>query len=453
MTQLTLPRSAASPEPSDRSPRRDSRRDGAVDLVRAACLTVVLVLHISMAGVSVVGGDITITNAVEDEAWFAASTWLLQVMPLFFIIGGFAAGAQWMRMRADGGTSREFIATRTKRLLVPALAFTALVTAALAFGALAGVDTELLAEASFRMTQPLWFLAVYLGVTALVPLMLRAHEATPHAALITLVSGALLVDALRALTGVDAVGIVNYAFVWLAIQQLGFFFADWKERGAVVAPGSRRLPITLVVGGVLTLVLLVTAAGYSPELLLDNNNPATIALIALGGAQLGVLMLMHPWLTHVAARARVSAFSSFVNAHSMRLYLWHMPVLVAVTALLFVTGAWWPEPLSLAWFATRPLMIAAVLAATALVVPTLGRLEGPTERLAEWTTTRIRVRRPSAPAAVWQGIGGVACLLVFGFWPVWAGALACVLMVLSLRVHLGQAASSPARTPAAASSR
>lgn len=148
---------------------------------------------------------------------------------------------------------------------MPSLAFTAIVTAVLTLAALSGVDAALLAEASLRMTQPLWFLAVYLGVTALVPLMLRAHAAAPHATLIALVSGAILVDAFRALTGVDAVGVVNYAFVWLAIQQLGFFFADWKERGSVVAPRSRRLPIALVLGGVLTLALLVTVAGYSPS--------------------------------------------------------------------------------------------------------------------------------------------------------------------------------------------
>lgn len=102
MTQLTLPRSAVSPEPDDRSPWRGSQRDAAVDLVRAVCLTIVLVLHISMAGVAVVGGDISITNAVENEGWFAPLTWLLQVMPLFFMIGGFAARAQWMRLRARG---------------------------------------------------------------------------------------------------------------------------------------------------------------------------------------------------------------------------------------------------------------------------------------------------------------------------------------------------------------
>lgn len=451
MTQLTLTSSAVPPEPDDASPSA-SQRDQAVDLVRAACLTVVLVLHISMAGVAVVGGSITITNAVENEAWFAPLTWLLQVMPLFFIIGGFAARAQWMRLRTRGGTSREFITARTRRLLVPTLALTAVVTAGLALAALAGADAELLAEASFRMTQPLWFLAVYLGVTALVPLMLRAHEAAPHAALIALVSGAVLVDAFRTLTGVDAVGVVNYAFVWLAIQQLGFFFGDWTQaRGASRARDSAwaqarrasiRLPIALLTGGVLTLVFLVQVAGYSPELLLDNNNPASVALIALGAAQLGALLLAHPLLTAIARGPRATAFSRFVNQHSMRLYLWHLPVLVTATALLIAVGAWMPEPLSLAWFSTRPLMVAAVLAATALLVPSLGRLERPTERLVDVVTTRIRCPRPSAPTAVWLGIAGVVVLLMFGFWPVWVGALACALMVASLRTGAG--ASNPA---------
>jgi len=63
-------------------------RDRAVDLTRAACLVVVVGLHVMMAGITVESDGLAITNSLDGHPIFAWSTWLVQVMPLFFVMGG-----------------------------------------------------------------------------------------------------------------------------------------------------------------------------------------------------------------------------------------------------------------------------------------------------------------------------------------------------------------------------
>ena len=63
-------------------------RDSAVDLVKAFCLLVVVGLHTLMGGITVSSEGPTISNALAGNYAFAWATWGVQVMPLFFLLGG-----------------------------------------------------------------------------------------------------------------------------------------------------------------------------------------------------------------------------------------------------------------------------------------------------------------------------------------------------------------------------
>src|SRR5690606_16709663 len=158
--------------------------------------------------------------------WIAPLSWILQVMPLFFVIAGFSGLLAYRRVRERGGTPAEFIAARIHRLLLPATFAIGIVGALLAMLAVAGVPADLIAVAGFRYGQPLWFLGVFLICQALLPALANAHARSPRTTLALLVLASLAVDLLRAQTGVDGLGFLNLAFVWLALQQLGFFLAD-----------------------------------------------------------------------------------------------------------------------------------------------------------------------------------------------------------------------------------
>lgn len=394
----------APPLPRSRPPA-PSGRDAVIDLVRAFCVTGVVLLHAIMVGVTVTDTGPVFGNASEGTWWIVPVSWTLQVMPLFFVIGGFAGLLAHRRHRRRGGTASAFVAGRVQRLLRPALVTIMLVGGALAALALTGVDAELIGVAGFRFSQPLWFLAVFLLCQALLPALAAAHQRMPVRTLGILIAAAIAVDALRITTGFEGIGFLNLAFVWLALQQLGFLLADGTiDRMPRAARG--------MIGAAALALLLATFAGgvYSPDLI-ANINPPTGALILVGIAHLCAVSLLRASLARFARRPQVDAFTRFVNTRAMTVYLWHMPVLLALAGASAVfalsAGVALPEPSSVLWWLTRPLWLAAALAITALVAVAFTRFE--TRHAPEPSRSQRRVT-----ASVLMGACAVLLLLIAG---------------------------------------
>ena len=367
-------------------------RDRAVDLVRAACLLAVVGVHALMVGVSVSDGVPVLENALERWDGFTVFSWIAQMMPLFFIMGGFASAQHFRRMRERGATAPAYVAARIGRLLpVPLLATGATLVALIVLSA-AGLDPDLVATAGWRISQPLWFLGVYVLCSALVPVMLRLHERAPRATLLGLGIAIAAVDGVRAATGADAVGFANLLFVWLFVQQLGFRLADGS------APSRRSALIAL--GGIVALIAL----GLSPANLFEALNPPTAALALLGVVQCAVFAAVRPRLARWAELPAVRRASDALNGCAMTVYSWHMPVVVLLAGLLLLAGSALPTPLSPEWWASRPVWLAAAGIAVAAVVAAVARIErgsraetptAPADRAA----ARIAPTAPAAPAA------------------------------------------------------
>ncbi|PRB11404.1 MULTISPECIES: acyltransferase [unclassified Microbacterium] len=401
-----------------------STRDTGIDLLRALCVTGVVLLHSIMVGVTVSGTDPVFANAAEGSWWIVPVSWMLQVMPLFFIIGGFAGVIAYRRQRERGGTATAFVAARVHRLLRPAVFAIGLVGAALAVLALSGVPADLIAIAGFRYGQPLWFLGVFLLCQALLPALSAAHDRAPLRTLGALAAAALVVDGIRAATGIDGIGFVNLAFVWMALQQLGFFFAD----GSIDAL-SRRVRKGVAVGAAALLVLSFATGVYSPDLI-ANINPPTGALLLVGAVHLSLVSLFRDRISAFSRGARAAAFSSFVNGRTMTIYLWHMPVLLVMAGasamVALGTGMALPEPSSTLWWLGRPLWLATALALTALVALALTRFE-----TAAAPSPSISGRGVAAATLI--GLCGVVLLLVAGT-SVLTAAIAVGALLIALRL-------------------
>lgn len=402
---------------SPRSTAAPTRRDAAVDVARAWCLTVVVVLHALMVGVSVTAGKPVLENALEHWSEFAGLTWLVQVMPLFFLLGGFSGIQQWERARGRGVRYGEHLAGRLRRLLVPALAAMLAAVVVLAALRVAGVGEDLVAAAGFRLGQPLWFLAVYVLCTVALPPLAAAHRRRPVVTIAALSAAVVAVDTVRSATGVDAVGLLNLAFVWLLVQQLGFVLAApdaaaWRPRRTAL----------LAVAAFGTLALLCLTGAYSPDLY-ANLNPPTGALVLLGVGQLALFSLARPLLARVATVPAVGRYVSAVNRRAMTVYSWHMLVLVlSAGALLLLGGESLPTPLGEQWWLTRPLWLAWAGVGVWLLSLAAGRWEaGPAEG---W---RVAGHGRALTSAV-AGAGGVVLILVQGSTLAgWVGGAALVL--------------------------
>jgi peptidoglycan/LPS O-acetylase OafA/YrhL len=288
---------------------------------------------------------------------------------------------------------------------------------------LAGVPADIVLIAGFRYSQPLWFLGVYLLCQVLLPVLLTAHDRAPVRTLLALAAGAVLVDVARAVTGVEAIGFLNLALVWLTLQQVGFFLADGRIDAL---PARTRVVVAVVAVAALATTFLVGV--YSPDLI-ENLNPPTAALLLVGVAQTALLSLGRSRLRALSRRRAAAAFLSFVTTRTMTIYVWHMPVLLAMAGAAAVfamaTGIALPEPSSVEWWLTRPLWLALALALTAAVAWALAGAER--RRMGPTTASRSR----TVQAAV-VGIGGVVLLLAAGT-SVLTAALTVGLLAWSLR--------------------
>jgi hypothetical protein len=177
------------------------------------------------------------------------------------------------------------------------------------------------------------------------------------------------VDAVRNATGAEAIGLLNLVFVWLFVQQLGFFYADGVFRRA------RRSTLGAVAAGALALLGAGVALGvYTPDML-TNQYPPYFALGLLGVAQICLLALLHPAVTALMRTRAAQAVTFAVGSRLMTVYLWHLTCIIAITGVWLLLPVPLPSPGSAAWWETRPLVLLAALALVFALSLPLARFE------------------------------------------------------------------------------
>lgn len=379
---LARPTSTPSPAAPSAAPRLSALaaatpddRDRFVDLLRGLSILVVALGHWLLA-VVVVGPDGRLVggNALADVPALHRLTWLFQVMPLFFLVGGYANAVSWRSARSRGTAYGTWLSGRVRRLVGPTTLFVGVWSVLAAAATVTGAGAAL-APAARLVAVPLWFLAVYVLVVAVAPAMLSLHDRVGIAVPVVLALAAAGVDVLHR-ADVPLVGWANFAFVWLVPQQLGFAWAD----GRLTA--SRWTAGVLAVAGLGGLLVLTTVGPYPvsmvgvPGAASSNNSPPTVALVALTVLQLGLALLVRRSASRWLARPRVWTAVVALNARAMTIFLWHLSALVVVAVTLVPSGLFGTAAVgSAGWWATRPLWLAVLVVAMVPFVALLGRAE------------------------------------------------------------------------------
>lgn len=317
-------------------------RDRLVDAVRGFSLIAVVIGHLAMAMVYwPPGGKPIIGNLLASFPLLQGATWLLQVIPLFFMAGGAVNLASWKRAKAQGISAPTWTWGRIRRLYRPVLLYLAALAVA------ASIATLVLGPASEGMLalscQMLWFLGIYVLTTMLLPAMAALHERSVFLAFAVGVPLAIIVNLGTTLWGwPQAVGLVNYLLVWLLIQQLGFL---WE----------RAVPRSLwAVLGLVCLIasLLLVAVGPWPASLVgipgepvSNMAPPSTVLLLHGFTLVSLIYLARPRLEIWLQRPRPWTVAVGMSMMAMTVYLWHVPAMIL--AFLTMQGAGWPSPTQL----------------------------------------------------------------------------------------------------------
>ncbi len=364
----TLPR-----EPVGTTVATNPGRDRYVDFLRAAGLLVVVGWHWVFNIVTWHPHPGT-TSPIGTISGLWAMTWVLQVMPLFFFVGGFAHLTTWESVERAGGGYGQFLTRRLRRLLPPAAVCVGVIVGAWWLLRLGSVRIPHLTAGLLLMLTPLWFLAIYVGLVLLAPLAIRLHRAAPCCALVGLAGGAVMVDGLRFHDHVPGIAWLNMVLVWGFAHQLGFF---WRR--LVAAP--RRLGWTLVLAGVAGLAGLTSFGSYPRSMVgvpgeaFSNMGPPTVCILALTVLQVGLVLLLRVRITCWLERPGPQRFTAWAGARSMTVYLWHFPAFAAAYGLVVLAGFSVPQRASLGWWLQRPVWVVLPAAGTWLFLRTFRRFE------------------------------------------------------------------------------
>jgi fucose 4-O-acetylase-like acetyltransferase len=343
------------------SPNAGPSRDRYVDFLRAWAIVLVVFGHWLITGlVRGPGGEISAPELLATVPWTQWLTLFFQVMPLFFLAGGHAAGGSWAR--AGGGTA-EWVRRRAVRLLLPAGVYSGLVLAAVGICSTVGVDPGTLALVGWAMAMQFWFLPVYLLLSALTPVLYGAHVRWGLLVPVAMGLVALAADALVLTVHPPYVGLLNYVLVWGVAYQLGFCWRDALVGGNGSGNGrngKKWVPVAMVVGGGGAFAGLVGLGPFPVSLILvtgqqpSNTDPPSAAMLAWTVAQAGLALLLAPALRRLLNRERVWRAVRPLGGVSMTLYLWHMLPVLVIAGGFYLTGlAPQPHYGSAGWWALR----------------------------------------------------------------------------------------------------
>ncbi len=386
-------------------------RNRYVDFLRAVSILMVVTGHWLVATVWYHDGTFVPGDLLELRPNTQWMTWIFQVMPIFFIVGGYANAVSLESARRRGVGYAGWLATRLHRLVTPLLALLVgwgLLALALYFFGVSGDVTRL---ASRGALIPTWFLAIYLAIVMLAPLTYKAWQRWGFVSLFAFAGVGALVDYAFFAAGMEWLGWTNYFWVWLSVHHLGY---AWRD-GRLGSP-ARLLVYSAL--GFAVLWLLIFKGPYpfamvgSPDEGLSNTLPPKITLFTLGVFQFGLLLAIEGPMRRMLSSVTLWAATVLINGMIMTLYLWHITVLIVIVSLAYLAGGLGMgiEPGTDTWWMTRPLWIGVLYAV--LLPVTL--LMSPFERLARRAETPI----PSAMRQVGGALMiclGVAYLALFGF--------------------------------------
>jgi fucose 4-O-acetylase-like acetyltransferase len=370
-TELGAETAARAAEP------RQAERNRYADLLRVAAISLVVIGHWLLTAITDRHGQLTGADAMTFISWSGWATLFFQVMPVFFVVGGYANATSWTAHHDRGEDWAGWVRDRAMRLLWPTTVYVLVAVAAVALSRIAGVSPATLAQAGWLVALQLWFLPVYLGLIALTPVMLAAHRRWGFAVPVAMTLAAAGVDTGVVGPHLPVIGFANYLLVWGSMHQWGFAWQD----GSLTHPRWR--PYALAAGGAAVMAGLLAWSPFPVNMIGTGNTvPPSIALLAFAAAQTGLILAAEPVMSRALARRRLWRPVKRLNSTVMTVYLWHMMPVIIVTAALYPAGVA-PQPRfgSALWWELRPAWLALLAVVLVLLVAVVTWLERPMTRL------------------------------------------------------------------------
>ncbi|MFT5199925.1 MAG: hypothetical protein ACI87O_002599 [Planctomycetota bacterium] len=354
-------------------------RNRYVDLLRAISILFVIYGHwIAAAAFADGEGGLITTHLLALTPTSHPFTWVIQVMPVFFFVGGFSNGISWSAALRKGTGYSTWLESRLRRLVGPVLIPLAVWILMGAIANRSGVTQPWIGRGSQMALIPVWFLAVYVLIAILVPISHGLWRRFGLGSIVGLASIAALVDVAFFNWGLGSGAWINYIFVWSAVHQLGYAWCDGKLEA------SAR-PLALAAMGAAALFGFIYFGPYPLSMVgvpgdkISNTMPPKISLLALGSLQIGLLLSIQEPMKRWLQGLRAWAATVLINSMIMTLFLWHMTVMILLVGSGHLLGdlGLTATPNSGVWWAQKSLWLLACTAGMLPAVALFGRFERP----------------------------------------------------------------------------
>ena len=434
-----------------------SAREPSADVYRVLAVVVVVIGHWLVSAVTYRDGQFGNDYPPDVMPWTRWLTLVFQVVPVFFVIGGYANAASWARWCES--RDRHWLSWARRRLAVilgPTTAYVVLAFAAMAVLARVGIAPEALSFGGWAIAMHLWFVPIYLVVVTLTPVAVAAHRRWGLLVPAVLAVAVVVVDVAARLAHLPAIATANYVLCWGAIYQAGICWRGGALRG--------RRPWLIAAAGAVVVAILLGLHWYpvsmvgAPGATEQNNFPPTAALLAYASVQAALLIAVAPTVTRWLRGSRWQRPLAVANNNVMAVYLWQMVPVVVVALAGYPTGLLpQPEAGTGGWWLFRLvwLMILALVMVVEVALLWLGRsifnrpLPAIATPLPRWSAQGVLIVGVAITTFVlWR-------LAVEGFapngrFPISSAALYCVAVVLlslSPSRHHAETTAAEADTP------
>lgn len=356
-------------------------RDRYVDFLRVLAIGVVVVWHWGLSILYWSGDRWVMPNPIYTVPGGWLATWPLQIVTVFFIVGGYANSAAWWAAQRSGAGLGGYYAARLRRLLVPVAVFVAVWAAIELVAALVVPDYPGVLTYGVILFTPLWFITAYLWVVLLAPVTASLHARHRWLTIGTLAGVVAAADLGRFAADLPALGWLNSALVWVLAHQLGYFYRD----GTLARLGNWAA-VGMVATAVAVLTALTSLEPYPRSMVAtvdqarSNILPTTATIAVVAFLQLGLIMLVRAPVTRWLRRPRVWKPVVAANSVILTVFLWHMTALLVVLGTLHATGMELRNEPTAVWWLERPFWLLAPALVLAVLVAVFGSFEWASDR-------------------------------------------------------------------------
>ncbi|MFC5993354.1 acyltransferase [Pseudonocardia hispaniensis] len=359
-------------DPATRRGRTAVQRERYIDFLRAFSILVVVLWHWAFTILiwGPTGPRATSPLGFTSGLWVL--TWLFQVLPLFFFVGGYVHLTAWQRAQVRGESLGQFVWRNVRKLSLPALVLAAVWTG-FGVGLSAVFDVRWIGRAVLLVISPLWFIGIYLVLIALIPVWFALQRRFGTVVFVWMVGLVVIVDIVRFRGGYEGIAYVNMVLVWGVAFQAGFYYE-------ALVRAHRQIDAALMWAGLFGLVGLVFSGLYPGSMVgvpgeTSNMAPPTLCIAALLAFQVGAAGMARPRVERWLERPRPRRFVEVINRMAMPVFLFHTTGMAIGRGLIYAWNGELAEKQipDLAWWLQRPLYIAVSLACTLPVIWLFGR--------------------------------------------------------------------------------